>query len=111
MTLVRVHVGTTEGPAEIQRITDEPPGIRSVVCLDGKAVALPISADYDSFVRRPTGVVERLFGHSAFRMDVGARITDGLSWQLGALVAHSLYLGQPSRHGRAAGGSGRLGDR
>lgn len=91
MTAVRVYVGTTEGPAEIQRITDEPPGIRSVVCLDGKAVALPISGDYDSFIRRPTGVVERLYGHSAFRMDVGARITDGLSWQLGALLAHSLH--------------------
>ena len=111
MTLVRVHVGTTEGPAEIQRITDEPPGIRSVVCLDGKAVALPISADYDSFVRRPTGVVERLFGHSAFRMDVGARITDGLSWQLGALVAHSLHPANRLAMGGQPADSGRLGDR
>jgi hypothetical protein len=91
VTVVRVYVGTTEGPAEIQRITEEPVGIRSVVCLDGKAVALPISADYDSFVRRPTGVVERLYGHSAYRMDVGARITDGLSWQLGVLIAHALH--------------------
>jgi hypothetical protein len=91
VTAVRVYVGTTDGPAEIQRITEEPTGIRSVVCLDGKAVALPISADYDSFVRRPTGVVEKLFGHSAFRLDVGARITDGLSWQLAALLAHSLH--------------------
>jgi hypothetical protein len=90
VTAVRVYVATTEGPAEIQRLTEESPLVRSVVCLDGKAVALPISADYDSFVRRPTGVVERLYGHPAYRLDVSARITDGLSWQLGALLAHAL---------------------
>jgi hypothetical protein len=91
VTAVRVYVATTEGPAEIQRLTEESPLVRSVVCLDGKAVALPISPDYDSFVRRPTGVVERLYGHPAYRLDVSARITDGLSWQLGALLAHALY--------------------
>jgi hypothetical protein len=91
VTAVRVYVATTEGPAEIQRLTEESPDIRSVVCLDGKAVALSISADYENFVRRPTGVVERLFGHPAYRLDVGARITDGLSWQLGVLLGHALY--------------------
>jgi hypothetical protein len=87
----RVHIGTTEGPAEIQRLTAEPPEIRSVVCLDGRAVALPISRDYEGFVRRPTGIIERVWGGQAFRMDVGARVTDGLSWQLGAFLAHALH--------------------
>ncbi len=87
---VRVHIGTTEGPAEVQRLTQEAPEIRSVVCLDGRAVALPISRDYESFVRRPTGLIERLWGGPSFRLDVGARITDGLSWQLGAFLAHAL---------------------
>jgi hypothetical protein len=87
----RVFIGTTEGPAEIQRITQEAPEIRSVVCLDGRAVALPISRDYESFVRRPSGIVERVWGGPAFRMDVGARITDGLSWQLAAFLAHGLH--------------------
>ncbi len=90
MKLVRVHIATTQGPAEIQRLTEESPGVRSVVCLDGRAVALPISRDYENFVRRPTGLVERLWGGAAFRMDVGAAITDGLSWQLGAFLAHGL---------------------
>jgi hypothetical protein len=87
----RIHIGTTEGPADIQRLTAEPPEIRSVVCLDGRAVALPISRDYEAFVRRPTGIIERIWGGQAFRMDVGARITDGLSWQLGAFLAHALH--------------------
>jgi hypothetical protein len=105
VTAVRVYVGTTEGPAEIQRLTEESPDIRSVVCLDGKAVALPISGDYDSFVRRPTGVVERLYGHSAYRMDVAARITDGLSWQLGALLAHALHAAGRLASGTSPAGS------
>jgi hypothetical protein len=90
MGLVRIHIGTTEGPSEIQRLTEEDPGVRSVVCLDGRALALPISRDYESFVRTPTGLIERLWQGAAFRMDVGARITDGLSWQLGAFLAHGL---------------------
>lgn len=91
MTGIRVHIPTTEGPSEIQRITLEDPDVRSVVCLDGKAVALPISADYDAFVRAPTGVIEAGFGHSAFRLDVSQEITEGLSWQLAAYAAHALH--------------------
>ena len=104
-TRIRVHIGTTAGPAEIQRLTPEPPDIRSVVCLDGRAVALPISRDYESFVRRPTGIVERVWGGAAFRLDVGARITDGLSWQLGAFLAHGLHAaGRLAERGSNASG-------
>lgn len=91
MTGIRVHIPTTEGPSEIQRITPEDPDVRSVVCLDGKAVAMPISADYDAFVRAPTGVVEAGFGHPAFRLDMSHEITQGLSWQLGVYTAHALH--------------------
>ncbi len=90
MNAVRVFIATTEGPAEVQRITEEDPDVRSVVCLDGKAMPLPISPDYDAFVRNPTGVIERGFGHGAFRLDVSQRISDGMSWQLGVFLAHAL---------------------
>ncbi len=98
MTRVRVYISTTEAPAEIQRVAEEDPEIRSVICLDGKAVELPVSAAYDSFVRKPTGVIEAEFGHASYRVDVGARITEGLSWQLGIYLAHAL-----AREGRLAG--------
>jgi len=98
LTRVRVYISTTEAPAEIQRIAEEDPEIRSVMCLDGKAVELPVSAAYDSFVRKPTGVIEAEFGHPSYRVDVGARISEGLSWQLGIYLAHAL-----AREGRLAG--------
>ncbi len=89
--MIRVYIATTQGPVEVQRITREDPEVRSVVCLNGTAKALPISRDYDSFVKDPTGVIQRAYGHPAFRMDVAAPITDGQSWQLGAFIAHALF--------------------
>ncbi len=88
MTTFRLFIGTTDGPTEVQRITPEDPEVRSVVCLDGRAVALPISDDYDAFVRRPTGVIEALTGHGAYRVDISHPIGCGYSWQLGILAAH-----------------------
>ncbi|MHA1108350.1 MAG: hypothetical protein ACTSQV_04450 [Alphaproteobacteria bacterium] len=90
MKQISVHIATTDGPAGIQRITAEDPEVRSVVCLGGKAIALPISNDYDCFVRKPTGIIAACFGHSAFRVDVASEITGGLSWQLGIFTAHAL---------------------
>jgi hypothetical protein len=95
---VRVYIATTEGPVEIQRLAEEDPEVHSVVCLNGTSEALPISSGYDAFVRRPTGIIERLFGHPAYRMDVSQRIGEGRSWQLGALAAHALKA-----EGRLAG--------
>ena len=71
-------------------ITAEAPDIRSVVCLNDSYQALPISAGYDQFVRRPTGIIEKLLGPSAYRVDVSAPITQGDSWQLGLALAHIL---------------------
>ncbi|WP_135076277.1 hypothetical protein [Terasakiella sp. SH-1] len=87
---MRVYIATTEGPVCIQRISREDPDVRSVVCLNGTAKALPISRAYDSFVKEPTGVVQRSYAHPSYRMDVDRVITDGNSWQLGAFVAHAL---------------------
>lgn len=87
----RVYIATTEGPVAVQRLAEEDPEIRSVVCLNGTSEALPISAAYDAFVRKPTGVIERLYGHPSFRMDVSGPISAGRSWQLGALVVHALH--------------------
>ncbi len=104
MTAVRVYIATTEGPAEVQRITEEEPNVGSVICLDGTALALPISPDYDAFVRMPTGILEKAYGHPAYRMDVSATISEGMSWQLGALVAHALMAaGRLALKGQVAG--------
>jgi hypothetical protein len=104
VTAVRVIIPTTEGVAEVQRLTEEAPEIRSVVCLDGTATALAISPDYEAFVRQPTGVIERLWRHPAFRLDVSARIEQGRSWQLGVLLAHALHeAGRLAGRGAPAG--------
>lgn len=87
---LRVVVATTDGPSTVRRITPEDPDLRSVVCLAGTATALPISTDYDAFVRRPTGVVERDTGHRVCRVDVDRAIHEGRSWQLGLYIAHRL---------------------
>ena len=91
MTAVRVFILTTDGPVEVQRITAEDPGVKSVICLDGKAIALPVSPAYEAFVRSPTGVIESCFGHPAYRLDVSGRISEGLSWQFGVFLAHALH--------------------
>ena len=90
MSLVRVIIATTQTPVSVLRITEEDPVVNSVVCLSGKAIPLPISGAYDAFVRDPTGVVQRYFQHSAFRIDVSDKIDEGYSWQLGLFTAHAL---------------------
>jgi len=91
VSLTRVFIATTEGPSEIQRIAEDDPEVKSVICLNGTAEALPVSLGYHSFVRKPTGVVERLFGCPTYRIDVSRRISNGQSWQLGVLLAHGLH--------------------
>ncbi len=89
MSGMTVHILTTEGPVAIQRITEEDNAVQSVICLDGLTQILPISPHYEAFVRRPAGVIERMTGHGAYRMDVSARIDEGRSWQLAAFLAHA----------------------
>lgn len=87
----------------MQSVVAEDAPIPSVVCLDGTTRPLPISEDYAHFVKRGTGVVERLTGHQAYRLDVAAEITGGLSWQLGFFTAHVLAVaGELAQRGEVA---------
>lgn len=87
--MTKIIIATTEGPSELQRIIEEDADIRSVICLQGTTQELPISNDYHAFVKRPTGVIEKTFGHGAFRVDVSKGISDGESWQLALFLAHA----------------------
>ncbi|MGB1961764.1 MAG: hypothetical protein ACPHUB_04805, partial [Candidatus Puniceispirillaceae bacterium] len=62
-----------------------------MLCIEGSFEALPVSTGYDQFVRRPTGVVEKLLGEGSYRTDLDKPITQGDSWQLGLLLAHVLH--------------------
>ncbi len=90
MTGVRVYIATTEGPAMVQRIAEEDPDVQSLVCVDGGIEKLPISRGYHAFVARGTGIIERLYGHPAYRVDVDRAVDEGDSWQLPLLIAHHL---------------------
>lgn len=87
----RIYIATTNGPVEIQRITREDAQVRSVICLNGTAKALPIARAYDAFVKEPTGVVQRSFDHPSYRLDVNQLISNGNSWQLGVFCAHAFH--------------------
>src|SRR5262249_37389974 len=88
----RVLIPTTSGLVEVLLLTDEDSAMgRSVACISGTTETADIAADYDAFVKRPTGVIERLFGHPCYRLDVSGRIDAGSSWQLGVLAAHALH--------------------
>ena len=87
---VHVFIATTEGPVAVQKITAEDPDVPSVVCLDGTTEILPISRDYTRFVDRGTGLVARLTGHGAYRLDLDRPVDGGRSWQLPVLLAHLL---------------------
>ena len=88
MTLPTLWIATTRGPVEVVSLTEEDPEIRSVLCLADSFQELPISPLYDSFVRRPTGLIEQITGHPSYRIDLSGPITQGQSWQLGLTVAH-----------------------
>jgi hypothetical protein len=89
---IAIFVATTGGPAEIERLTPEF-APQSMVCLRRGSDILPISDDYDDFVKRGSGVIEREFGPfdtASFRMDVSESIGAGKSWQLGVFAAHAV---------------------
>ena len=90
MNPFKVFIPTTRGVIRILSITREEPEIRSVLCIEGSFEALPVSGNYDQFVRRPTGVIEKLLGEGSYRTDLDGPVTQGDSWQLGILLAHIL---------------------
>ena len=90
---ISVYVATTRGPVQIERITREAAPI-SQICLGRTTSVLPISTDYDYFVRQPSGVIERSLGPfepGGFRLDASEEIGDGDSWQLPVFIAHALH--------------------
>ncbi|MEG3619700.1 DUF4384 domain-containing protein [Magnetovibrio sp. PR-2] len=92
MKRIAVHVATTGGPVLVQRITPEF-AAQSMICLGRTSEVLPISADYDDFVKPGSGVIMREFGpfeENAFRLDASGPIGTGRSWQLGVYAAHAI---------------------
>ena len=97
MTRTRVYIATTQGPAQVRVLAKEQPRmpgqgheIFSDVYLSDPFEKLPIAGAYKDFVRKPTGVVERLFGHPVYMLELSRRIAGGESWKLGAFAAHAL---------------------
>lgn len=94
-----VTIATTQGPVFIQEITEEESGVSPMVCLNGTSKQLAISNAYADFVKKGSGLIERDFGFSSWRMDVSGAIDAGESWQLGVYMAHSLHQDNLLGHG------------
>lgn len=86
-----VVIPTTDHLVGISDITVEDPLVSSVICENNNLEALPISSKYDSFVKSPTGIIEKITGNSSFRIDLTNKIDQGESWQLSLAIAHTLY--------------------
>ncbi|WP_271670433.1 hypothetical protein [Bradyrhizobium sp. CCBAU 51627] len=89
-----VIIPTLAAPVRIISLLEEDAGVEeSTVCLNKGIDEAVIAASYNNFVKRPTGVIHRLFGKPpfrAFRLDVSDRVEVGSSWQLAVLIAHAL---------------------
>jgi len=103
---LRVLIPTTRGPVEVLLLTEEDRSVgRSVACIGGTTRLADIDDDYQAFVARASGIIERLFGEPCYRIDLSHSIEAGDSWQLGVLVAHALHAeGRLAQEGEAAGG-------
>ena len=86
-----VVIPTTNNLVGISDITYEDPLVSSVICENNNLEALPISPQYNSFVKSPTGIIEKITGHSSYRIDLTDRIEQGDSWQLGVAIAHIFH--------------------
>ncbi|MDC0227442.1 hypothetical protein OAK51_02965 [Alphaproteobacteria bacterium] len=84
-------IPTTNNLVGISDITYEDPLVSSVICENNNLEALPISHQYNSFVQSPTGIIEKITGHSSYRIDITGRIEQGDSWQLGIAIAHIFH--------------------
>ena len=91
MSRVRVVIATTSGPVEVRRITPEHSDVDSAVCIEHTDSELPISAAYNSFVRPPTGIIQRHFEHDSYLLELSDRIDVGDSWKLGVFAAHAMF--------------------
>ena len=87
-----VFIATTGGPIQIERLTPER-APQSMICVSRSSNILPISGEYDDFVRRGSGIIEREFGpfeYESFRADISGSVGTGQSWQLPFFIAHAI---------------------
>ena len=91
MKTFTIVIPTTEHLVGVTDITVENPMVSSVVCVNNKLEALPISNQYNEFVKSPTGIIEKITGNSSYRIDLTNKIDHGNSWQLGLTIAHILH--------------------
>ena len=77
MNKYTVVIPTTNNLVGITDIIVEDPLISSVICENNSLEALPISNQYNSFVKSPTGIIEKITGNSSFRVDITSRIEQG----------------------------------
>ena len=86
-----VVIPTTDYLVGISDIIIEDPLVSSVICENNNLEALPISNKYSSFVKSPTGIIEKITGKSSYRIDITKKIEQGMSWQLSISIAHFLH--------------------
>ena len=70
MKTFTIVIPTTEHLVGVTDITVENPMVSSVVCVNNKLEALPISNQYNEFVKSPTGIIEKITGNSSYRIDL-----------------------------------------
>ena len=92
MKKVAVYIATTNGPVQIELVSEENIP-RSEVVLSGDFIPLEnMSSEYHHFVIG-SGPVSRAFGpfpNTSFHMELTSSIDSGRSWHLAALIAHGL---------------------
>ena len=92
MKKVAVYIATTNGPVQIELVSEEKIP-RSEVVLSGDFIPLEtMSSEYHHFVIG-SGPVSRAFGpfsNTSFHMELTSSIDSGRSWHLAALIAHGL---------------------
>ena len=83
-----VLIPTTQSVVGFTDITVEDNNVSPIVCVNNSLTPLPISADYNDFIKSPSGVVEKYTKISSYRLDLTSSIDTGESWQLGFFIAH-----------------------
>ena len=91
MKYYTVVIPTTNNLVGISDIVVEDPLVSSVICENNSLESLPISNKYASFVKSPTGIIEKITGNSSYRIDITNRIEQGESWQLALAIAHIFH--------------------
>lgn len=88
----QVYIATTKGLVKVQSITvlksDE---LSSVATICSTSQLAGITSEYQAFVEKPQGIITRVFGGKAYRVNLSWDIDQGISWQLAVFLAHYLF--------------------